>query len=343
MSARLRTVLAGCGRVSEHWLAVVAGRADLEIVGLADVQEESARAKSEAYGLRHVQIDADVRALLRSLRPDLVIDCTPPDAREQVVLAALAEGCHVLAEKPMAESLESASRMVREAERARRVLAIGQNHRYMPVVQRFARAVRSGRLGPLTGLDVGFFIARQFSGFRVTLKHPLLLDMAVHTFDTVRFVSGLEPLSVYCEEWNPEGSWFAGGAAAAAIFRMTGGVAFVYRGSWCAPGLPTSWPGQWRVTGRQGSATWDGEMEVRVQASPLDAGRDDVVEDVPVEPAPERNGLGQAELLDEFLRCLGSGQEPPTACTDNIRSLAMVHAAIASARTGERVTIGSRP
>ena len=40
------------------------------------------------------------------------------------------------------------------------------------------------------------------------MESPLLLDMAIHTFDQARFITGADALSVYCHEFNPAGSWY---------------------------------------------------------------------------------------------------------------------------------------
>src|SRR5439155_24342046 len=93
---------------------------------------------------------------------------------------------------------------------------------------------------------------------RETMRSPLLLDMAIHTFDAARYLTGADAVAVYCEEFNPPWSWWAGNAAATAIFEMTGGLRFTYRGSWCAEGQPTSWDSEWRAVGPHGTATWDG-------------------------------------------------------------------------------------
>src|SRR5207248_2903614 len=108
-------------------------------------------------------------------------------------------------------------------------------------------------------LNADFYIGAHFGGFRDEMESPLLLDMAIHTFDAARFASGADPVSVYAEEFNPSWSWYGGNCSATAIFEMTGGLRFTYRGSWCAEGLPTSWESEWRAVGAKGSATWNGE------------------------------------------------------------------------------------
>ena len=73
--------------------------------------------------------------------------------------------------------------------------------------------------------------------------------MAIHQFDLARDLIGGEPVAVYCESYNPGWSWYAGDAAAEVTFEFADGSRFSFSGSWCSPGLETSWNGAWRVSG----------------------------------------------------------------------------------------------
>ena len=95
----------------------------------------------------------------------------------------------------------------------------------------------SGAIGALTSVHADFFLAPHFGGFREEMDHVLLLDMAIHGFDALRCMTGLNASGVYCREWNPPHSWYRQGSSAAAIFELENGAVFVYRGSWCAQGL----------------------------------------------------------------------------------------------------------
>lgn len=88
-------------------------------------------------------------------------------------------------------------------------------------------------------LDADFYLVAHFDGFRTEMDHVLLLDMAIHTFDQARYISGQDAEHDYAADWNPSGAWYRHGANAVAFFKMTDGVRFSYRGSWCAEGLNT--------------------------------------------------------------------------------------------------------
>jgi len=337
----LRAVLVGCGSMSAHWLGIAAKTDGLEIVGLADINEDAAAKRAREFGLDGAVTAGDFRELLGKLRPDVVLDCTVPEAHFEVTTTALEAGAHVLGEKPMADSLDRARRMVEAAERAGRIYAVIQNRRYHAPIRRLRAFLDSDALGPVTYVQSDFFIGAHFGGFRDRMKHVLLLDMAIHTFDAARYITGADPVAVTCREWNPPGSWYDHDASAVAVFEMTGGVVYTYCGSWCAEGLNTTWESDWRVVCRRGSCLWDGAEGFRAQALTKTGRFISEFEDleVPAYDGPEGKLGGHEGLIKEFLRCVRAGERPETVCTDNIKSLAMVFAAIESAETGRRVAV----
>jgi len=235
MLVAYRAVLAGCGAMARGWVKALreepglAGR--VELVGLVDIDIRAAEAFRDAMGLGSLTLGTDLEAVLAMTNPDLLLDVVVPAARRDVVATGLRQGCHVLSEKPMATSMAQAREMVRLSMETGKTHAIVQNRRFIPGVRRIRALIEGGALGTLTGLHADFFIGAHFGGFREAMQNVLLLDMAIHTFDAARFMSGKQPLAVYCHETNPEGSWYAHGAAANAIFEMSDGVAFGYRGS----------------------------------------------------------------------------------------------------------------
>jgi predicted dehydrogenase len=136
------------------------------------------------------------------------------------------------------------------------------------------------------------------------------------------------------------GSWYRGDAAATAIFEMSDGIVFNYRGSWCAEGCHTSWNGDWRIVGTRGTIVMEQDRPPqgqRVKDLAQNAFNLDL-EEVAADPV-EINGKNIAGSLNEFLDYLDGGVVPQGECHDNIRSLAMVFAAIESSKRKERVTI----
>ncbi|MDP6054757.1 MAG: gfo/Idh/MocA family oxidoreductase, partial [Candidatus Latescibacteria bacterium] len=124
------------------------------------------------------------------------------------------------------------------------------------------------------------------------------------------------------------------------IFEMTDGVIYTYRGSWCAEGLNTTWECDWRVIGNGGSALWDGAVDVKAVAVDNSEGFISPGVAIAISPPEEIEFTGHRGLIRDFIDHIkGDGDVPQTVCTDNIKSLAMVHAAIESAETGRKVEI----
>ncbi len=334
-----RVVLVGCGGICNAWLGPVKNFDDIQIVGLVDLDPARAEALKATHGLTDARTGTDLAAMLRDIQPDAVFDCTVPEAHPVVTLTALDAGCHVLGEKPMAVSLPEARTMVAAARRNDRLYAVIQNRRYSDTIIRYRDVIASGGIGTLTTLNADFYLGPHFGGFREAMRHVLLQDMAIHSFDQARYLAGADARSVYCHEWNPDGSWFSHGASAVAIFEMTNGLVFTYRGSWCAQGLSTSWQCDWRAVGTTGTATWNGEDAIACEAVANAEGFFRATESPPLPDTQPLAHSGHAGLIREFADCIRSGGVPQTICTDNIKSLAMVEAAVESAERGCKVEI----
>lgn len=339
-------VLCGCGAMAKGWLRAVKSTPDLRdalsVVGLVDLELNVARALADEFNLGPVITGTDLREVLEKTRADIVFDIVIPAARHSVVRTALAYGCHVLSEKPMASSMSEAADLIEAAKAAGKIHSVVQNRRFISGVRRMRRFVESGAIGDITAIHCDFFIGPHFGGFREKMDNVLLLDMAIHTFDAARYVSGKLPLSVYCLETNPRGSWYAHGASANAVFQLSDDVVFTYRGSWCAEGERTSWEGTWRLVGTKGMLTWDGEEAFSASIAGVQDGllRGFTSIEVPP-PANEEETHGHASVIADFLSAIRTGRTPETAGQDNIKSLAMVFGAIESARSGRSVDLAA--
>jgi len=332
--------------MSRGWLKAIAETLSLRdritIVGLNDLDRAAADRLAAEFGLTDAVIGADLGALLDDTRPDLLFDVVIPVARHDVVAIGLARGCHVLSEKPMAASLAEAADLVAQAAQAGKIHAVVQNRRYIPGVRRIRRLIESGALGEVTALHADFFIGAHFGGLRDAMQNVLLLDMAIHTFDAARFMSGKDARAAYCHEINPRGSWYAHGAAANAIFELADDVTFTYRGSWAAEGANTSWESMWRIIGTSGTLLWDGAERFEAHVVDGTEGFHRPLADLDVpSPGDEAQTRGHASVISDFINAIELGTTPETVGFDNIKSLAMVFAAIDSARTHTRQLIAS--
>ncbi len=337
---KVRAVLVGCGGMANGWLNAESVKKRVEIVGLVDLRLEATKAKIERFGYENVVTGTKLDTVLRETKPEVVFDCTVPEAHCPTALTALKHGCHIMGEKPMSDTMPNARRMAAAANKAGKTYAVMQNRRYLKGIRALRRFLDSGALGKLVAVHSEFMLGAHFGGFRDVMEHVLLLDMAIHSFDQARFVMRADAQGVYCHEWTPRHSWYKHGPSASAIFEMTDGIVYTYQGSWCAEGCPTSWQCSWRLIGEKGTILWDGDESFRCEIVAGDTGYVRPVKEkkVPLICAKSLSG-GHNSGIAHFLDCIRKGAVPETDCSDNIKSLAMVHAAIKSAETGRRIAI----
>lgn len=334
-----RVILVGAGGISNAWLPPIKAEG-LQVVAIVDLRREAALAQVAKYELTNAVAFDDLDEALATTKADFVVDLTIPDAHFEVTTKALQAGFHVVGEKPMAATMEQAREMIRVSERTGRLFMTSQSRRYDAKHASVAATVTAGRLGDVTGVNCDFYLGAHFGGFRDVMDHVLIVDMAIHHFDLVRMFTGLDAVSVWCDEFNPTGSWYRSGPAATCVFEMTGGVRFAYRGSWCAEGCHTSWNGDWRVIGTEGTLIYAGDKPPygQVVASREQPKFNLPLRELEVVAAPvEQTGFHGA--LREMLTFLREGKRPSTECHDNIKSLAMVHAAVRSSAEGRRVAL----
>ncbi|MBD2867480.1 Gfo/Idh/MocA family protein [Paenibacillus arenilitoris] len=340
MTIKHRVVVAGCGGMANTWVDYAKDREDTEIVGLVDIKEEFAKAMAERKALACPTF-TDIAEAIRATGANLVFDVTIPASHYTIGTTAMELGCHVFGEKPLAETMGECAGIVRLSESTGKTHAVMQNRRFDPRIRAFRNLVAGGTIGKPGFIGADFFIGAHFGGFRDAMESPLLLDMAIHTFDQARFIAGVDPVSVYCHEFNPPGSWYEGNAMAICIYEMSDGSVFNYRGSWCAEGAPTSWEASWRVTGEHGTAIWDGHGAPFAEVV---AGVDQTgkfireYRRIDGELVEMRNTFHRG-CLDDMFASLAEGRKPETDCGDNLYSMAMVLAALESAKTGRKVMI----
>lgn len=335
-----KALLVGAGGMGKAWAKNLKAHAgQVEFGGWVDVRPDAAAQAANEFELGNIYAGTDLRRALDAVRPDFVVDVTVPEAHAEVTTTALGFGVPVIGEKPMATSREEARRMVAASEKAGKLYMVSQSRRYDARIHAYKQLIEQVAGGALGILNSDFYIGAHFGGFRDEMDSPLILDMAIHTLDAARYLSGADPVSVYCDEFNPPWSWYKGNAAATAIFEMTGGLRYTYRGAWCSEGRHTSWESEWRAIGPAGTATWDGKEGIVGDAVAETGAFHSTFEAHAVEPAKDMPS-GIAGSLRDFLRALDDPAHVPMGeCHDNIKSLAMVFAAIESARTGQRVAV----
>lgn len=325
----VRVIQVGAGGMGRVWMQLLIDTPEVALVGLVDLDVEAAHRALTELGHPEVTVASSLSEIAESTGAQAVINVTVPAAHHPVNVEALFAGLPVLCEKPIASTVSQALSLAAASEASGQLLMTSQSRRYYRALAEFKNVL--GSLGEVGIANTEFFMAPRFGGFRDEMDYPLLVDMSIHAFDVARYLLDSEPVSVYCDSYNPVWSWYAGDAATTAIFEFEGGIRYTFTGSWCSPGMETSWNGSWRVSGSRGSATWDGETmpTVDIAVGSVKQNHQDAI-------AGRETIAGS---LDEFIGSLRSGRTPSGEVHSNVLSLAMVEAAVDSAQSGQPVFI----
>ena len=342
MANLLRLVQIGIGGWGWSWINVAQQSTAWKLQAVVDVSEAALANARRVYGLQPSQTFTGLEAALKEVQADAVLIVVPPEVHAPIAEEALARGLHCLIEKPLADSVSDAQRIVTAAQKAGKKVMVSQNYRFKRGPQTVKKVLKDGLIGEVGSVYVNFQKAPRFTGFRLQMAEPLITDMAIHHFDQMRGILGLEPVRITARSWNPKWSWFAGNAVASVLVEMSNQATVSYTGSWVSQGWETTWDGDWRIQGDGGEINW-ANNEVVIRPT-------DLFKTVFMKGAVEQNGMLHADLVSmeveerwavllEFAASILEDREPETNATDNLKSMAMVIGASMSVKRGEPILI----
>jgi len=182
----------GVGSMGRNHARVYHEMPEATLVGIADQDGAAVAAVANRYGCRGYASHVE---MLEREKPDAVSVAVPTHGHAEVVAAALAAGCHVLVEKPIAATLDEADRMIRQAAAANRVLTVGHIERFNPAVIELRGRIAEGQLGRLFQCH-----ARRLGPFPPRIRDVgVVIDLATHDLDVMRHLTGSEAVRVYAE------------------------------------------------------------------------------------------------------------------------------------------------
>ncbi len=328
--SRLSVVQVGAGLWGQSWAELVSRGRGLRLAALVDRAPAAREWASASFGCPTFR---DLGAALRRVACDAVLIVAPPRVHRPLAEEALAAGCHVAIEKPLALDLDDAHRIAAAAAAAGRVAIVTQNYRFRRQPRALRRLVQEGVLGRLVGGRIScrrdLRLDPAALDWRGRMPHPYLLDMAIHHVDLLRMITGRDVESVDARSWPARGGPFRHDVSVVGVLGLEGGVDVGYEGSWAAPSRLTSWNGDWELAGTEGVVEWRGgvgdALRGRVLAELNGTGP------APV-PLPRQPVLDRLAVLHELRRAVASGVEPECSAAENVRSLAAV---LALARSTE--------
>jgi myo-inositol 2-dehydrogenase/D-chiro-inositol 1-dehydrogenase len=191
----LNIALFGAGRIGQVHAAHLAGRIPgARLAAVADLSEEAADRCASRYG---VPAHTEYRRLLESPDIHAVAICTATDTHAQIISEAAEAGKQIFCEKPIALSLESIDLALAAVDRAGVKLQIGFNRRFDASFRRVRTAIAQGEIGRLERVHI---ISRDPAPpplSYIRTSGGLFLDMTIHDFDMLRFLTGEDPIEIF--------------------------------------------------------------------------------------------------------------------------------------------------
>ncbi|RLE03298.1 MAG: hypothetical protein DRI99_05070 [Candidatus Aminicenantes bacterium] len=168
---------------------------EVEIVGIADINEERVKDISKQYEILNAY--TDYRDLLNNDNIDLVLICTPSYLHKKMVVESASAGKHVLVEKPMATTVKDADEMINAAKENDIKLCVVQNYRFFPSVKDTKARIKKGRIGEIISMHAYMLdfppLGAGYSEWRIEGKDsagviedigPHLIDIVLHLNDS---------------------------------------------------------------------------------------------------------------------------------------------------------------
>jgi predicted dehydrogenase len=328
----------GAGAMAGGWMRryLPLFRDRVEVAGLVDLNPEALATYGDLLGLPPSARFADMAAAFEQVEADCCFVVLPPAVHREAVLHAVRRGLPILSEKPIADTWEACRDVQRAVAGAGLKMQVVQNYRFNAPMLTMRRVLRQGGLGRINYLVARFAADYRLPNswgvpFRHQIPHALLVEGAVHHFDMLRNLAGADVRTIAGWEWNPPWSTSKGAFNNLYLMAMTDGSRASYEGSGTAAGQQNSWHDEhYRAECEEGSVTVGRDHAVRVHRHR--AGALTTEEIVPERPAHE----GHAAVIGQFLDWLDGGPRPETHLDDNIRSVAVLFAAIEASRA-ERV------
>ena len=348
MANKLRVGIVGAGNIatSAH-LPSYAELADLvEVVAIADIVPERAKAAAEKFGIPHYF--ASVEELLENVDVDYIDICTWTAAHAPVCIAAAKAGKHILCEKPLAANLEQGLAMEKAVREAGVQFMLAVVTRYMAEAIKCRELYDQGVFGEIyaakcryvrrRGTPSGWFTDKELAG-----GGPVL-DIGVHAIDRTWYLMGRPtPVTVSAEtsyrigdfqtkgitRWHPFGEGkgvFDTEDSAMIFFRFEGGKTMMAEVAWAINGQEAN---DVVLFGSKAGCTFD----------PLTVyGEDEEGYLSDVKPEVTPNNLFVEELR-HFVDCLNTGKTPISPMEDALTVQKMLDAIYRSAEAHAEVTI----
>ncbi|HTE66326.1 MAG TPA: Gfo/Idh/MocA family oxidoreductase [Candidatus Binatia bacterium] len=319
----MRAGVVGLGTMGRNHVRVWDEAVDgVELVAVADPDPEALRRATHGRAIRGF---ADPVEMFAAEELDLVSIVAPTSLHMQTTLAALAAGAHVLVEKPIAATRAEAERMITAAADAGRLLTVGHIERFNPAIRELRQRLAAGELGRIFQIH-----ATRLGPFPARIRDVgVVVDLAPHDLDVMRFLLGSDPIRLYAETerriHTEHEDLFVG------VMKFANGAVGVLDINWLTPTKRRTLS----VTGERGMYVADYlDQDLVFYANPAD---DSVAEGEMVRRHVKRREPLAIEL-EEFARAVRDGGPAPVDPREAMIALLLARTMVEAASSGKVVS-----
>lgn len=188
---KLKFALIGTGGIAQTYAQAFQTNNCCELVAVADVNRESAKAFAEPFGAKSF---SDHKILGENVEIDAVIVATPPDSHPEIATFFMQKGVHVLCEKPLCLSVAEATAMIETATAQNVVFTMATKFRYCEDVVKAKAIIASGVLGEIVQFENAFTakvdMSKRWNSDKKTAGGGVLIDNGTHSVDIIRYFLG---------------------------------------------------------------------------------------------------------------------------------------------------------
>ena len=192
-SGPVSIVAIGAGNRTSKYLEYVKQHPDrVRLVGVVELNDIRRQSVAERFGLEPSQCYADYHDFFRNpVQADAVMICTPENRHFEPTMLAIEAGCHVLLEKPIAQTLEECQAIGEAARKKGVLVSVCHVLRYHPYFMKVKELVDSGELGHIISINhrTSVGVDRAAHGFvrgiwrSERLSNPMLMSKCCHDID----------------------------------------------------------------------------------------------------------------------------------------------------------------
>ena len=193
----MKVGIIGAGRIGKvHLESITRYVKGAEVAAMADpFMNAETEAFIKSMGVKKAV--KDYREILADKDIDAVLICSSTDTHAPISLEAIAAGKHVFCEKPVDHDISNIQKVKKALEGSNVKYQVGFNRRFDHNFAAVKQAVEEGKIGALNVLKICSRDPAAPPVSYIKVSGGIFLDMTIHDFDMVRFLSGEEVESVY--------------------------------------------------------------------------------------------------------------------------------------------------